>query len=296
MKKLILAFAVLATSIYAGEESLEVTPVIKSEVISSIALEDGARPAVFFGSQDFGVIVNKGDVEVAGVVSLVDAPDYGVSLNKVYVKKGIGESFDITAGYKNLPYGHWTSNCVNYPLVRSGNSNPTYDAYKIKQKASQVEVGYTGSVLVADVAGYVGSNGEFGSVAAKLSADLTILAPTVSVRADNMDSVDMTVGADVDFGVINFYGAYSRGVNVDRMGSYFEVSVFPTSFLITSLRADLLADTDTKDGITNFSLSNLFLLTDNVYAGLEYNIQSDVIDSDLQSAVHGLTAIIGCEF
>lgn len=296
MKKLALILAMFVGMGTALADSLVVEPVIKAEVLLIQSIEEDAEPVVVFGTNDFGVVATKGDVEVSGVVSIVDVPEYGVELSQVYLKKGIGEKFDITAGYQNIPFGYWTSNCVNYPLVRTGNYDPTFDDYIIKNKATQVEIGYTGNVIVADVAGYVGNSGTFSSVAGRFSADLAIIAPNLSVNVEDADSVSVAVGAEVDLGTVALNGVYYRGVNTDRMGSYFEVAVFPTESIITAIRADLLANTETNDGQSSFSLSGIYLITDNVYAGIEYTLQSQVLDSDLQEPTHMITGLIGCEF
>lgn len=297
MKKLILAVAMLSACVFAGDttktevKGYEFTPVLKSETILTSVLEDGARPTIIFGDNDLGVMFTKDLLEVKAVLSLAD-----VTLSKVYIKQGFENGVNLLAGYSELPYGSWTSNCVNYPLVRTGNYDPAYESYKIKQYAPQVGGGYSNDVIEATVAGYVGENGNSTSLAAKIGADFTIIAPNLSVRADNMDDVELAIGADIDLGVVGIYGVYSRGINVDRMGSYVEVSVFPTDFLITAIRADLLANTDTKDGLSSFSFSNLFLITDNIYAGIEYTLQSDVVDTELQKPYHLLTTLIGFQF
>jgi len=306
MRKIVIAILVGSGCLFANnidstkmleQDNLLLVTNIKAEFLGVQQIDKDAQAgSVIFGDNNFGVTATKGDLEVVGSVNLVDYPEFGVGLNKAFISKGIGgEKFNLTVGYKDLPYGYWLSNCVNYPLVRSGDYNPTYDSYIVKTKATQIDLKVKTGLVTTNVAGYV-HNGEFNSAVAKTELNFEdAVVVNASVKIENVDTVSMVLGTTVNMNKFQVTGVYSRGFTAKNTGSYAELCFFPTDRNVTALRGDLLLD-DSFDGMLSVGLSTIFNITENLYTGAEYTVKSNIVDSGTQNATHSITALIGVEF
>lgn len=294
MRKIILAMLVGVGCLFADNFTL--TPIVKAEFLGVQQIDKNAHAgSVIFGDNSFGVNATKGDLEVVGVVSLVDAPKLGVGLNKVHLVKTFSESFKLNVGYKDIPYGFWYTNCVNLPLIRTGNFDSTYKSYVIKTKAPQLGVKWKQGMVETDIVGYM-HNGKYKSFAAKSEVNLgDVIAINVSVKSQNMDTSSVSIGGTANLGMFQLSGVYSRGVTENTTGSYVEFAIFPTDINITAIRADLLID-DMNNGMSSYSLSSVFYLTEEFYVGSEYTLQSNIVEYKYQKPTHRVTGLIGVEF
>lgn len=296
MRKVIIALMFGVACLFA-DDSLKVVPHVKAEFLGIQQIDTGVGAgSVVLGDNNFGLTATKGNLEVVGSVSFVDSPEFGVDINKIYLTKGLGESLNLTIGYKDLPYGFWLTNCVNYPLVRSGDFNSVYDSYVIKTKASQIDLTWKNGMIITDVAGYM-HNGKFNSAVAKSEMNFgDIIALNASIKIQNIDTLSIVCGTTANMGKFQLTGVYSRGITAENTGAYAEISIFPTDINVTSIRGDILLDSKTHSGLSSYSLSTLFFLTENFYTGMEYNLKSDILDSELQKPTHWVTGLIGVEF
>lgn len=294
MLKIVLAMLVGAGCLFSND--LTVTPIIKAEFIGIQMIDTNVSAgSVIFGDNSFGVTATKGDIEVVGVVSLVDVPEFGVDINKVYISKKFNESLKLNVGYKDLPYGFWYSNCVNLPLVRTGNFDPTYESYVIKTKAPQIGITWKQGVVETDVVGYM-HGGKYNSAVAKSEVNLgDVIAVNMSVKVQNVDTLSLAAGGSANMGKFQLSGVYSRSITENLTGSYVEFAVFPTDINVTALRADLLIDS-LSNGISSYSLSTVFFLTENFYIGSEYTLQSNIVNTKSEKPTHMVTGLIGVEF
>jgi len=295
MRKVIIAMFVGAACLFA-DDTLRVVPNIKAEFLGvQQVTKDATAGSVIFGDNNFGLTATKGDIEAVGSISLLDNQDFGVAVNNAYISKGLGESFKLTVGYKDLPYGFWFTNCVNYPLVRSGDFNPDYNSYIIKTKASQIDLTWKKGMVTTDVAGYM-HNGKFNSAVMKSEVNVgDVIALNASVKVQNVDTLSIVCGTTANMGKFQLTGVYSRGITDKITGSYVEASVFPTDINVTSVRADVLVNDDNV-GMSSYALSSMFFITENFYTGVEYTVKSDIVNSDLQTPTHWITGLIGVEF
>jgi len=306
MRKIVIAILVGAGCMFANnidstkmleQDNLLLVTNIKAEFLGVQQIDKDAQAgSVIFGDNNFGVTATKGDLEVVGSINLVDYPNLGVEVNKAFISKGIGgETFNLTVGYKDLPYGYWLSNCVNYPLVRSGDYNPAYDAYIVKTKATQIDLKAKTGIVTTNVAGYV-HNGEFNSAVIKTEANFNdVIVSNASVKIQNADTVSMVLGTTANIHKFQVTGVYSRGFTDKNTGAYTELSFFPTDRNVTAIRADLLMD-DMNNGLSSYGLSTIFNITENLYVGSEYTLKSEIVDSKTQTPTHSITALIGVEF
>jgi hypothetical protein len=279
-----------------NQDELVIVTNVKAEFVGVQQIDNNAPSgSVLFGDNNFGVTATKGNVEVVGSVSLVDYPEFGVELNKVYISKGLGESFNLSVGYKDLPYGFWFTNCVNYPLARSGDFNTDYYAYVLKTKAPQIDLTFKRGIVTTDVAGYM-HNGSFNSAVAKSEVNIgDVVALNASVKAQNLDTLSASVGGTANLGKFQLSGVYSRGITEKQTASYAEFAVFPTDINVTSIRGDILINDD-HVGMSSYSLATLFFITENVYVGSEYTMKANIVNSELKTPTHWITGLIGVEF
>lgn len=302
---MIVAILIGVVTVYSGtvdsiksvNDKLKFTPHIKTEFIGVQQLDTNMSiGSLIFGDNNFGITATKGDLEAVASVSLIDVPTFGVGIDKMYISKGLSDAFNLTVGYKDLPYGLWFSNCVNYPLVRSGDFNTEYSAYVIKTKAPQIGLTWEKGFLTTDVVGYM-NNGKFKSVVAKSEFNLgDVISINASVKCPNLDTLSMACGGVANLGKFQLSGLYSHNFSNELSGAYAEFSVFPTDNNVTAVRGDVLINKYSQIGMTSYSLSSMFSITENFYVGTEYTLKSNVIKSKMQTPTHWITGIIGVEF
>ena len=306
MKKMLIVLVALTAMLFAGEDSAKseftFTPIIKSELV----FVGGWIPDVasdyylLLGEQDYGVTVAKGKTSVSGAATFsgeltdINSTGINVGLSIATITQGINDVVSLKFGYDVIPYGYWNSNSVNYPLARFGGYSGAFSPVRIK--ALQTAVGINTGMVESEIAIFQGTDGKFSSMAGKASFDLVFIAPTISIKTDNFENASVSFGISTDLGKVLMETAYFTGFSSksDQAGAYMEVSYLATDALIVALRGETLNDNQFKNGETQFSLSTLYLLNDNVYFGVEYNAWMDY--SAMDEPYHSISGLIGYEF
>ena len=295
MKNVFIFLVLMVSFIYAeadsakAEPKVKVTPIIVAEFLAIQEINPEADAgSLIFGTNEFGATVATGPVDVVASINLNE--DLSVSVNKAYITHNMKEKFTLTAGYKNIPFGYWTTNCVNYPLVRTGG---IVDA--VKEKAIQLEFGAKNDLVDFKFAGY-NNNGTFQSFATKATLDYNVIGAGVSMKLEDFDQASLDLALLFDLDVVTVTASYYTGLNHSANGGYAEVSVLPNDNVIVSARAGMLTDRDLSAGDAQFSLAGLYFLNKYVALGLEYTAFSPIADSKLQTPEHWATGLIAFIF
>ena len=294
MKRIMILLIALIGAGCLFAEPLEVTPVIKSELLFIQTIEENATAgSLILGEQDLGITATKGKTTVQSVANFSGSVDnITVGLSRATITQGINDVVSVKAGYDTIPFGYWTSNSVNYPLARFGGYTGVYSP--VKTASLQVGLNVEKGIIKTELAGYQGTSGSLKSIAARVSADLTIIAPELSIKSDDFDSTSVAIGIGIDLEKVLINTSFFTGLgDVDNAGIYFEFSILPTDAIIVAFRGESLNNKEFTDGEVQFSVSGLYLLNDNVYLGMEYNSLTAYGSDD---PVHTVTGLIGYEF